>query len=64
VLFDEEETTAADEQPMSAARPSASMAETDEPDADTSADEGLSLFRDFINTLDIDDDEKNKGKKQ
>jgi hypothetical protein len=40
------------------------MAETDEPDADTSADEGLSLFRDFINTLDIDDDEKNKGKKQ
>jgi hypothetical protein len=40
------------------------MAETDEPDADTSADEGLSLFRDFINTLDIDDDEKNKGKNQ
>lgn len=64
VLFDEEESAAADEQPKSASRALAGAAETDEPEADASTDEGLSLFRDFINTLDIDDDEKNKGKKQ
>lgn len=63
VLFEEEES-AADEQPRSASRTPAGAAETDEPEADASTDEGLSLFRDFINTLDIDDDEKNKGKKQ
>lgn len=64
VLFEEEETAAADEQPMSASRSLAGAAEADEPEADAASDEGLSLFRDFINTLDIDDDEKNKGKKQ
>ncbi len=63
VLFDEEETTA-EEQPKSASRTLTSATEADEPEPDTSTDEGLSLFRDFINTLDIDDDEKNKGKKQ
>ena len=63
VLFEEEETTSADEQPAGASRPQASAAESEEVESDT-ADEGLSLFRDFINTLDIDDDEKNKGKKQ
>lgn len=63
VLFDEEETTA-EEQPKSASRTLTSATEADEPEPDASTDEGLSLFRDFINTLDIDDDEKNKGKKQ
>ncbi|MFQ3630673.1 bifunctional nuclease family protein [Roseiflexus sp.] len=63
VLFDEEETTA-EEQPKSASRTLTGATETDEPEPDASTDEGLSLFRDFINTLDIDDDEKNKGKKQ
>ncbi len=63
VLFDEEET-AAEEQPKSASRTLSGATEADEPEPDASTDEGLSLFRDFINTLDIDDDEKNKGKKQ
>ncbi|MCS6841674.1 MAG: bifunctional nuclease family protein [Roseiflexus sp.] len=64
VLFDEEETTAADAQSTSASRPLVGATEADEPETDTANDEGLSLFRDFINSLDIDDDDKTKGKKQ
>jgi hypothetical protein len=56
VLFDEEEGTAAAE-----LSPSASE-ETDT--AEPASDEGLSLFRDFINTLDLDDDEKGRKEKQ
>lgn len=57
VLFDEEEGAVSEERPAEATAPA-----TEEPEPDSSADEGLSLFRDFINTLDIDDEERNKGK--
>jgi len=49
VPFDEEES-ASIEEPVA-----------EEPDTETS-DEGLSLFRDFINTLDLDNDEGKKDK--
>jgi bifunctional DNase/RNase len=45
VPLDEEETAAAEEPPVA-----------EEPEKGTS-DEGLTLFRDFINTLDLDEDE-------
>lgn len=57
VLFDEEENALREEQPAEAA-----AQPTDEPEPDATADEGLSLFRDFINTLDIEDDDKGKSK--
>lgn len=50
-LLDEEETAPAPEQPA-----------TNEPEPEVS-EEGLSIFRDFINTLDIDDEEGRKDKK-
>ena len=34
----------------------------EEPETETSSDEGLSLFRDFINSLDLDNDEGRKEK--
>jgi uncharacterized protein len=52
VLFDEEESAA--EEPA---------AQTDEPDTEPTSEEGLSLFRDFINTLDLEDEEGSKDKK-
>jgi len=53
VPLDEEENAIADEPPP-----------VDEPDKDAGTnEEGLSLFRDFINTLDLDDEEGRKDKK-
>ncbi|HNP72938.1 MAG TPA: bifunctional nuclease family protein [Kouleothrix sp.] len=51
VPLDEEET-AAEEEPEA----------SEEPDKEP-AEEGLTLFRDFINTLDLDDEESGKDKK-
>jgi uncharacterized protein len=53
VLFDEEEGTPAAAEPQPAA---------EETDTEPSTDENLSLFRDFINTLDLDDEEGRKEK--
>jgi len=50
VPLDEEESAAADEPVVS-----------EEPEKETS-EEGLTLFRDFINTLDLDEDEGQKDK--
>lgn len=52
VPLDEEENTAAEEEP----------ATPEEPEKESS-DEGLTLFRDFINTLDLDNEEGGKDKK-
>ena len=52
VPLDEEEYASADEEPAAA----------EEPEKEP-ADEGLTLFRDFINTLDLDEDEGGKDKK-
>lgn len=52
VPLDEEDNTTADEEPAAA----------EEPEKETT-DEGLNLFRDFINTLDLDEDEGGKDKK-
>jgi hypothetical protein len=48
VPLDEEESVASEE-----------PAPPDEPEKETS-EEGLTLFRDFINTLDLDDDNRRK----
>ncbi|MEN9934369.1 MAG: hypothetical protein RLZZ387_948 [Chloroflexota bacterium] len=54
VLFDEEES----------ASPAVDTPTTSEeqPDTEPTSEEGLSLFRDFINTLDLEDDEGRKNK--
>jgi bifunctional DNase/RNase len=52
VLYDEEEGT-----PASAARSDTAPEQETEP----TSEEGLSLFRDFINTLDLDDEEGRKS---
>jgi bifunctional DNase/RNase len=59
VLYDEEESAAPSSTPSTSSSPSRSEGEH-EPEAETS-EEGLSLFRDFINTLDLDDEEGRKG---
>lgn len=56
VLYDEEEGSAAAAAP--AEQPATEGEPTGEPET---SDEGLSLFRDFINTLDVDDDESRKS---
>ncbi len=53
VLYDEEENTAIQEAP---AAPAAEPSAPEEAGPEVS-DEGLSLFRDFINTLEIEDEE-------
>ncbi|MFO7166460.1 MAG: bifunctional nuclease family protein [Chloroflexota bacterium] len=55
VLFDEEESVAPAEPPPPPIE--------DEIDTEPSSDEGLSLFRDFINTLDLDDEDSDKDEK-
>ncbi|HMO56957.1 MAG TPA: bifunctional nuclease family protein [Roseiflexaceae bacterium] len=57
VLFDEDEAAATLEEP-----PAATTAEEPATPAEPATEEDLSLFRDFINTLDIDDDENRKDK--
>jgi bifunctional DNase/RNase len=54
VLFEEEE---------SAAAPQETSGGAEESDVEPTSEEGLSLFRDFINTLDLEDDEGRKDKK-
>jgi hypothetical protein len=56
VLFDEEEGTAIEEAPPPPTEEAA-------PPSDSTSEEGLSLFRDFINTLDLDDDEQRRKDK-
>jgi uncharacterized protein len=56
VLFDEDEGV-----PGEPAEPAAPR--QDETDTEPTSEEGLSLFRDFINTLDLEDDEGRKDKK-
>lgn len=59
VLYDEEEGAAASSSASTAPR-----ADRDkEPEAETPNEEGLSLFRDFINTLDLDNEEGRQGTK-
>ncbi|GAB4123793.1 MAG: hypothetical protein OHK0050_34770 [Roseiflexaceae bacterium] len=57
VLYEDEEGTGASATPPTTTR-SEPERET-EPEPETS-EEGLSLFRDFINTLDLDDEDGNK----
>jgi uncharacterized protein len=54
VLFDEEDSAAQAIEPNMRG---------DEPDTEPTSEEGLSLFRDFINTLDLEDEEGSKDKK-
>jgi bifunctional DNase/RNase len=69
VLFDDEEAADGDADaaaPPAAPAAAALPASEPEPSANpappaASAEEGLSLFRDFINTLDLDDDERRKN---
>ena len=56
VLYDEEESTAA---ASTAAAPRSDNAP--EQETEPTSEEGLSLFRDFINTLDLDDEEGRKS---
>lgn len=56
VPYDEEENTTTEAPPAEEAEPETSS-------GGSSNDEGLSLFRDFINTLDLEDDEGRKDKK-
>jgi uncharacterized protein len=59
VLYDEEESAAS-----STATPSAPRPERDkDSEPETTNEEGLSLFRDFINTLDLDNEEGRQGTK-
>jgi len=65
VLFDDEEPSDGATEPQRSAE---AMLDAVEPDAPANAapstsgaEEGLSLFRDFINTLDLDDDERRKN---
>jgi bifunctional DNase/RNase len=60
VLYDEEEGASATGAAPSAPARAEHEAES-EPDTGTTTDEGLSLFRDFINTLDLDDEEGRKN---
>jgi len=55
----EQAGTPLDDEETSSTEPAAA---TEEPEAETSSDEGLSLFRDFINSLDLDNDEGRKDK--
>jgi bifunctional DNase/RNase len=58
VLYDDEEGTTPSPTPAPPRAESDSEQETEQP----TSEEGLSLFRDFINTLDLDDEEGRKTK--